>query len=54
MLGTENHDAGVAMLKALDMAIDLRQPTDELFEQAIVAAEARGSTYWEFENYSVH
>ena len=29
--------------------------TDEAeFEQAIAEAEARGSIYWEFEEYSVH
>jgi hypothetical protein len=27
---------------------------DDPFEQAIVAAESRGSTYWEFENDRLH
>lgn len=54
-LDTEYHEAGVAMLEALDQAIDLRSQDQDLgFEQAILAAEARGSTYWEFESYSVH
>lgn len=54
-LDTEYHDAGVAMLEVLDQAIDLRsQDLDAGFEQAILEAEARGSTYWEFEEYSVH
>lgn len=54
-LDTEYHDAGVAMLEVLDQAIDLRsQGQDAGFDQAILEAEARGSTYWEFEEYSVH
>lgn len=55
-LNTDNHDAGVAILKALDAAIDLRSMIDieDGFEAAIQAAEARGSTYWEFEEYLVH
>ena len=54
-LDTEYHDAGVAMLEVLDQAIDLRsQDQDAGFDQAILEAEARGSTYWEFEEYSVH
>ena len=54
-LDTEYHDAGVAMLEVLDQAIDLRSmDLDAGFEQAILEAEARGSTYWEFEEHSVH
>ncbi len=56
LLNTDNHEAGVAILKVLDAAIDLRCMDAESagFEQAIQAAEARGSTYWEFEEYLVH
>lgn len=54
-LDTEYHDAGVAMLEVLDQAIDFRsQDLDAGFEEAITAAEQRGSTYWEFENPSIH
>jgi len=55
MLDTDNHEIGVAMLQVLDQAIDLRSTEmDEGFEQAILEAEARGSTYWDFEEHSVH
>ena len=56
LLDTDNHEAGVAILKVLDAAIDLRSSldADDGFEQAIAEAEARGSTYWEFEEYLVH
>lgn len=55
LLDTENHEVGVAMLEVLDQAIDLRSvEIQEGFEEAILAAEQRGSTYWEFENPSVH
>jgi hypothetical protein len=53
MLDTDQHDIGIAILRALDSAIDMHY-VDEGFEQAIVAAEARGSVYWEYENPSVH
>ena len=55
LLDTDNHEVGVAMLQVLDAAIDLRSiDMDEGFEEAIVAAEQRGATYWEIENPSVH
>lgn len=56
LLNTDKHEAGVAILTVLDAAIDLKSldATDVGFEQAIQAAEARGSTYWEFEEYLVH
>jgi hypothetical protein len=56
LLDTDQHEAGVAILQALDAAIDLRctETVDTGFEQAIEAAESRGSTYWEFEEYLVH
>ena len=56
LLNTDKHEAGVAILTVLDAAIDLKSldATDVGFEQAIQAAEARGSTYWEFEEYIVH
>jgi len=55
LLDTENHEVGVAMLEVLDQAIDLRsQDLTADFENAILAAEQRGSTYWEFENPSSH
>ena len=56
LLNTDHHQAGVAILKVLDAAIDLRclDAADAGFEQAIQEAEARGSTYWEFEEYLVH
>ena len=55
LLDTENHEVGVAMLQVLDQAIDLRsQDLQAGFENAIIAAEQRGSTYWEIENPSIH
>ena len=56
LLNTDKHEAGVAILTVLDAAIDLKSldATDVGFEQAVQAAEARGSTYWEFEEYLVH
>jgi hypothetical protein len=55
LLDTENHEVGVAMLEVLDQAIDLRsQDLQDGFEDAILAAEQRGSTYWEIENPSIH
>jgi hypothetical protein len=55
-LHTDRHEVGVRILQALDAAIDLKShlDSDDSFEQAIEEAEARGSTYWEFETYSVH
>ena len=55
LLDTENHEVGVAMLEVLDEAIELRGAELEPdFEEAIIAAEQRGSTYWEFEDHIVH
>lgn len=55
LLDTENHDAGVAILEALDQFIDMRgQDLQTGFEDAIITAEQRGSTYWEIENPSIH
>lgn len=55
LLDTENHEVGVAMLEVLDQAIELRGAEIEPgFEEAIIAAEQRGSTYWEIENPSIH
>lgn len=55
LLDTENHEVGVAMLGVLREAIELR--VDEMnsgFKEAILDAESRGSTYWEFENTNIH
>jgi hypothetical protein len=55
LIGTDNHEAGVAILEVLDQAIDFRSmEVDAGFEKAILEAEARGSTYWEFEENNVH
>lgn len=55
MLDTENHEVGLAILESLDEAIDLRSTDPGIgFEEAIIAAEARGSTYWEFDDHTVH
>ena len=55
LLVTDNHDVGVAILECLDSAIDLRSTDPSVgFEQAIIDAEARGSVYWEFDEYTVH
>jgi hypothetical protein len=55
LLDTDAHEVGVAMLQVLDTAIDLRSiDMDEGFEQAIMAAEQRGATYWEIENPNIH
>lgn len=53
LLDTEQHEIGIAILQALDSAIDMHY-TSEGFEESIVAAEARGSVYWEIENPSIH
>ena len=43
------------MLEVLDEAIELRgAEIDPGFEEAIQEAEARGSTYFEFEDHIVH
>ena len=60
LLDTENHEVGIAMLEVLDQAIldqaiEIRGAELEPgFEEAILAAEQRGSTYWEIENPSIH
>ncbi len=55
LLDTENHEVGVAMLEVLDQAIEIRgAELDPSFEEAILVAEQRGSTYWEIENPSIH
>jgi len=55
LLDTENHEVGVAMLNVLEEAIELRgAEIDPGFEEAILAAEARGSTYWEFDDHTIH
>jgi hypothetical protein len=55
LLDTDNHEVGVAMLAVLDQAIDLRSvDLQSGFEDAIMAAEQRGATYWEIENPSIH
>jgi hypothetical protein len=55
LLDTENHEVGVAMLEALDQAVDLRSTDPSVgFEQAIIDAEKRGSVYWEFDEYTIH
>lgn len=55
LLDTENHEVGVEILEALDEAIDLRSTDPSVgFEQAIIDAEARGSVYWEFDEYTIH
>ena len=53
LLHTDNHDAGVAILKALDIAIDIRVMSDK-FEQAIIDAQARGSVYFELNERIIH
>jgi hypothetical protein len=44
--------AAEAMIAILQEFVDLDEPDE--FAEAIDAAEARGSTYWEFENPSIH
>ena len=51
-IGTEHEDMANELLDILDFLRDVR--ADRPFEEAIVEAEKRGSTYWEFENPSVH
>jgi hypothetical protein len=49
-------ETALELLGVIMDTIDDRIAADssEGFEEAIAAAEARGSTYWEFETYSVH
>lgn len=55
LLDTENHEVGIAMLGVLREALELRvDEIDPGFEEAILSAEARGSTYWEFEENTIH
>jgi hypothetical protein len=55
-LNTDRHEVGVRILQALDAAIDVKSMREQYdgFEKAIQEAKARGSTYWEFEEYLVH
>lgn len=49
-------EAAVAILVVLQDMVDERVSATDMtcFEEQIVAAEARGSVYFEFEEYSVH
>ena len=53
-------DYAQELLDAYQLELDERAqllgaaPTEDEFEQAIIDAEARGSVYFEFEEYSVH
>lgn len=47
-------DAYQVELNERTLALNLTSTTDLEFEQAIVDAEARGSVYFEFEEYLVH
>jgi hypothetical protein len=55
-LNTDRHDLAVAMLEALGCEIDDRVSATDMscFEQSIVDAEARGSVYYEFDEYTIH
>lgn len=44
----------VAALQAVLAAFDVEDAATDDFEDAIEAAEARGSTYWELENDTIH
>jgi hypothetical protein len=52
----EHHDAALAMLEALGEKVDDRMEALDMsaFDKEIAAAEHRGSTYWEFETYTLH
>lgn len=54
MAGTDREDFGFALLNALEANINERIEQDALFDEAILAAEARGSVYWEFDEYTLH
>lgn len=56
MLGTDNEEIGLSLLKVLKDAVDNRIKAFETkaFELAVDEAESRGSTYWEFEEHIVH
>lgn len=56
MLGTDQEEAGIALLNVLANVVDDRIEALEMkaFELAIAEAEARGSTYWELEEHIVH
>ena len=45
----ETRLVGEAILQVIGVALE-----DDPFEQAILAAESRGSTYWELETSSIH
>jgi hypothetical protein len=47
-------DAYQLELNERALSLNLVSASDDEFEQAIVDAEARGSVYYEFEEYSVH
>ncbi len=56
MLGTDNEEIGLSLLKVLKDAVDNRIKAFETkaFELAVDEAELRGSTYWEFEESIIH
>jgi hypothetical protein len=56
LIGTEHHDVATAVLEVLERQLESRVEYYDMlvFEQAIIDAEARGSVYWEFEEYLVH
>jgi hypothetical protein len=47
-------DAYQLELNERALALNLVSASDDKFEEAIIAAEARGSVYYEFEEYLVH
>lgn len=48
-------EAAKRVLDAVEEAVKLKEtPEDREWEAAIVAAEARGCTYWEVENDTLH
>ena len=56
MLGTDNEEIGLSLLKVLKRQVDNRIKAFETkaFELAVADSESRGSTYWEFEEHIVH
>lgn len=56
MLDGPQAEAAGAILASLENLIDERLTAEDMscFDEQIIAAEARGSVYFEFEEYSVH
>lgn len=56
LLGTDKHEVAVEMLEVLQTVVDDKLAETDMseFADAVEQAEARGSSYFEFDNYTLH